>query len=203
MSVHVLQCFGVTDGSFVDHTQEGFVSGRGESAPTPPAPPSPAVPTPPSPTPPPTPTPTPPVWPLLVADLSEVKGLVRVAGLRANGNRLTRARYPNVANIETVMSSVALNGWVRDKTTWLPPAKPAPAPASAQAGQAAHIGPMDATPLVEVSVGPLDWPGVEWPMNETGGQTKQRSRSPPSLQAPLTTFPSTDLICTCASLYLS
>eukprot|EP00040_Diaphanoeca_grandis_P037072 m.239728 g.239728 ORF g.239728 m.239728 type:complete len:857 (-) comp33750_c0_seq3:147-2717(-) len=73
-----------------------------------------------------------------------------VLGLRVNGFRAIRARFPNIANAETHSSIIPLDGWIRDKTKWLPPIVPP-------------------TPAIEVNSSASDWPSVTWPMNESGG----------------------------------
>jgi hypothetical protein len=111
------QCFGVTDGEWVNKYQQGFVSGKAGAAPTPTPTPTPPSPTPkpaPASAPAPAPAPTPPIY---VADLSDAlaanlsSGVENgIPGLRINGHRGTRARYPNVENAETAMSVEALAG---------------------------------------------------------------------------------------------
>lgn len=125
------------------HTMAGFISGYRDA---PPAPPSPSPPPPGPPIP-----PTPPVT-ILVAQLPTT--VSDVPGLRINGRRAIRARYPNINDPELHMARNPLDGWITARTAWVPPATE---------GEGAP------TPATEVLVTNEDWPGVEWPMNQSVG----------------------------------
>ena len=71
-------------------------------------------------------------------------------GLRVNGERAIRARYPN-QNPETMMQYSPLSGWIVAPTKWTPPRK---------------------VPNADNIVSTADdWPGVIWPMDPPGNTT--------------------------------
>ena len=129
-------CYGITDGSWLDHTQAGFVSGRRQQVPQVPqvtggagaATAKPGA-----------------------VFVTKVGGsLAAVPGLRRNGKRCIRARFPNIADAESHMSIHAIDGWIGARTTWVPPVPPA-------------------APAIEINASAREWPGMDWPMNESGG----------------------------------
>jgi hypothetical protein len=113
-----------------------------------------------------TPTPPPVVQNAWVADVEkELPPGTTVFGLRVNGMRGVRARYPN-ADPETASSFPPWvdNGYggVRANNGWLPlhgaQWQPQPTP------------PTEATNILS---GPDDWPGVEWPITPIGKNAPQ------------------------------
>ena len=81
--------------------------------------------------------------------------LTKVPGLRLDRGRAIRARYPNIADPEQHSAIVPLDGWIRNRTKWVPPA------------------PFDTA--VEVNASAADWPAAGWPMNESGGVPPQET----------------------------
>ena len=98
------------------------------------------------------------------ASLKDVKQLpADVLGLRRNGVREIRARYPNY---DPELSSVidgnlqihdGREGWIASKTSWIP---------QTAAGQKMNgISPWPPTTKAQtIVINASDWPGVEWPM---------------------------------------
>jgi predicted GH43/DUF377 family glycosyl hydrolase len=124
------QCYGVVTDLWSPHAQRGFVSGR-------------HTPMPPQPTPPPPPPPV----PIAVADVGTFQNVADIRGLRVDGQRAVRARYPNIGSIESQPYAVSgpLTGYIRARTSWKPPKTRGIA--------------------TSISVSQADWPSVEWPMN--------------------------------------
>lgn len=98
------------------------------------------------------------IW---VADLSGL-GVTAVLGLRHNGARAVRAKYPNGnpeltgPNAADVMQYTA--GWVTNVTSWVKPADK-----------------WNATR--DVVTNATSWPGVVWPMSREGGAEKRGERA--------------------------
>jgi hypothetical protein len=124
------ECYGVVTDLWAPHTQAGYVSGRKGAAPPQPPPP-----------------PPPPLPRIAAARLTDTQllDLTGTTGLRLNGGRAIRARFPNVENTETqpYSSRGPLDGYITARTEWVPPVQPS-SPAS-----------------VEV-VSASDWPYVHW-----------------------------------------
>lgn len=117
------QCYGLTTDHWEPHHQPGFVSGRRR------------------------PVPSPPKLPIAVAKLmpsiaNQIPGYI--TGLRVNGSRAIRARFPNIRSIESqpYATTGPLTGYITEKTDWKPP--------------------RPASPPTEIVVTQLDFPSVEW-----------------------------------------
>eukprot|EP01043_Picozoa_sp_COSAG02_P027715 COSAG02_NODE_1647_length_11517_cov_2.751533_12_plen_375_part_00 len=114
------QCYGLTTDHWAPHHQLGFVSGRHSAVPPPP-----------------------PKLPIAVTKVPpSVRG--QITGLRVNGSRAIRARFPNIRSTESQPYAAAgpLTGYVTAKTEWKPP----------------H----PASPPTDIVVTQLDFPSVEW-----------------------------------------
>lgn len=114
------QCYGLTTDHWAPHHQLGFVSGRHTPVP-----------------------PQPPKLPIAVSKLPPNVG-GQITGLRVNGSRAIRARYPNIRSTESQPYAAAgpLTGYITAKTEWKPP-HPASTP-------------------TDIVVTQLDFPSVEW-----------------------------------------
>jgi|EP01044_Picomonas_judraskeda_P002796 hypothetical protein len=95
------------------------------------------------------------------ADLSK-QGLKQVLGLRRNGVREIRARYPNFdPELDSTIDGVrhfhdGRDGWIEDKTDWI----------ASTTGTMNGVSPWPPTDVAKTFViRDTDWPGVEWPMN--------------------------------------
>ncbi len=94
-------------------------------------------------------------------DLSKIVNLKTIPGLRVNGRRAIRAKYPNGDPEESgtwlqgesasMGGGEYIKGWITWPTRWIPSDLP--------------------NPIDEIIINNTHWPGVEWPMNETGGDT--------------------------------
>ena len=113
------QCYGLTSDHWAPHYQEGFVSGRHNLAPPPPK------------------------QPIAVTKLT---GNVpsQITGLRVNGSRAIRARFPNIRSTESqpYAATGPLTGYIVAQTEWKPP--------------------RSSSPPTEIVVTQLDFPSVEW-----------------------------------------
>jgi hypothetical protein len=113
------QCYGLTSDHWAPHYQAGFVSGRHNLAPPPPK------------------------QQIAVTKLAgNVPG--QITGLRANGSRAIRARFPNIRSTESqpYAATGPLTGYITARTEWKPP--------------------RSASPPTEIVVTQLDFPSVEW-----------------------------------------
>jgi len=95
---------------------------------------------------------------------THVPGVARIPGLRKNGRRAIRAKFPNgnpelsgewLEGAEPGMGGGDyVRGWnpLAMKNEWMPPRPPA-------------------SPAEEIVITADDWPGVDWPMTQEGGST--------------------------------
>ena len=139
------QCFGRTDLTWSPRTESGIVSVKGPGVVPTPSPPGPG------PRPPPPPPPPPNIWVLDLSELPAGKSLDTVLGLRLNGGRAIRAKYPNgnpeLSGPDAVDVLTYRAGWVTEETDWVTPA--------------------DKWNETEDDVtNAAGWPGVNWPMAE-------------------------------------
>ena len=98
------------------------------------------------------------------ADLSAMGGEWGIAGLRVDGVREIRARYPNADPERSSVIAGKLQvhdgttGWVTAATDWVQK--------GADMNGVPGVWPDDAGAPTTYAVGAADWPGVEWPMSQ-------------------------------------
>ena len=147
-------CYGITGTEWTNKQQPKIISARGPHTVPSPAPgPHPGPPMPPMPPPPP---PAPPnIWVLDLSTLSASAAadtISEIRGLRVNGARGIRAKYPNgnpeLSGPDAVNVLTYRSGWVTEATDWL------------------HSGPgWDRwNETMDDVANAADWPGVNWPM---------------------------------------
>eukprot|EP01048_Picozoa_sp_COSAG05_P013178 COSAG05_NODE_1380_length_5022_cov_25.282348_1_plen_505_part_00 len=99
-----------------------------------------------------------------------------IPGLRRNGRRAIRGRFPN-ADPETAMSADALHGWISQKTEWRrPPGHAAPSASSPPPLDDDHNSSSEAPNQGQIGhvISGDDWPGVEWPRFPQGQGMPER-----------------------------
>lgn len=112
-------------------------------------------------------------------------GVRAIPGLRRDGVREIRARYPNFdPELDSILDDGSRHmhdgndGWIRTRTQWVAEGQDmnnVPGPWPPRAPAATHV------------ISAADWPGVEWPMTiDVDGRSPSARRSPPSPPPPPT-----------------